>query len=75
MTMKEERRGGTDQLIKKAANKKLVLFCGIAVLWMSLFLTNHNDVRADRTASPDSALTFPPGTCPETVPKLHARLA
>ncbi|WP_423249918.1 C40 family peptidase [Bacillus licheniformis] len=34
-------------MIKKAANKKLVLFCGIAVLWMSLFLTNHNDVRAD----------------------------
>lgn len=47
MTMKEERRGGTEQLIKKAANKKLVLFCGIAVFWMFLFLTNHNDVHAD----------------------------
>lgn len=45
--MKEERRGGTDQLIKKTANKKLILFCGIAVFWMSLFLTNHNDVHAD----------------------------
>ena len=44
-----------------------------------LFITEgKNGVRyhngLEERASLDSALTLPPGTCPETVPKLHARL-
>ncbi|WP_412677698.1 C40 family peptidase [Bacillus swezeyi] len=47
--MKEKRRGGTDQLKKKTANKKLFLLFGVALFWISSFLTGGKTVQAHTT--------------------------